>query len=54
MPVLRRDELNSYWHQVLAVEKVTEFHKHHCSQELKAFLDVDATIRDAKVKQVVL
>jgi len=44
----RRDELNAYWQQVLAIDKVAEFHKHHCSQELKAFLNVEATVRDAK------
>ena len=44
----RRDELNSYWQLVLAIDKITEFHKHHCSQELKSFLDIEATMRDAK------
>ena len=44
----RRDELNNYWQLILGIDKITEFHKHHCSQELKSFLNVEATMRDAK------
>ena len=44
----RRDELNTYWQLILGIDKITEFHKHHCSQELKSFLNVEATMRDAK------
>jgi hypothetical protein len=27
----RRDELNTYWQLILGIDKITEFHKHHCS-----------------------
>jgi len=37
----RREELNTYWQAVVAIGKVAEFDKHHCSMELKQFLDVE-------------
>jgi hypothetical protein len=37
----RRDELNTYWQAVVSIPKVAEFDKHHCSMELKQFLDVE-------------
>ena len=39
-----RVDLNAYWQQLILIDKVVEFSKHHCSAELKAFLDVDAQI----------
>jgi hypothetical protein len=39
---MRREELKEYWHKIIGIDKVTEFHKHHCSADLKAFLEVDA------------
>lgn len=38
----RRDELKDYWQKVISIDKVTDFQKHHCSFELKAFLDVES------------
>lgn len=38
----RRDALNTYWQGICAVAKVVEFDKHHCSPDLKKFLDVDS------------
>eukprot|EP01035_Chromulina_nebulosa_P016969 gene16969-22465_t len=46
---LRRDELNRYWSRITSIDKVTEFTKHHCSEVLKSFLDVDETIRNGKI-----
>mmetsp|Transcript_12996 Transcript_12996/g.21249 ORF Transcript_12996/g.21249 Transcript_12996/m.21249 type:complete len:401 (-) Transcript_12996:155-1357(-) len=40
----RREELNEYWQKVIAIDKVTEFNKHHCSAALKAFIDVDGAL----------
>ena len=42
-------ELNEYWQKVIAIDKVAEFSKHHCSAPLKAFIDVDAIVRGDKV-----
>ena len=39
-----RLDLNAYWQQVIVIDNVVEFSKHHCSAEVKAFLDVDAQI----------
>lgn len=36
-----REELKDYWQKVISIDKVTEFHKHHCSEELKHFLAVE-------------
>ena len=47
-----RDELNTYWQQILTIDKITDFQKHHCSQELKVFLNVDDIIRNGKVRVV--
>ena len=41
----RREEINSYWQKVIKIDKATEFNKHHCSRELKAFLDVENILR---------
>lgn len=45
----RRDELNRYWQRVVAIEKVSDFTKHHCSQEIKAFIGVDDAMKNDKV-----
>eukprot|EP01038_Epipyxis_sp_PR26KG_P016769 gene16769-22948_t len=41
----RRSELKEYWQRVISIELVTDFAKHHCSMELKAFLDVDENMQ---------
>lgn len=45
----RRDELNEFWLKVIAIDKVTEFNKHHCSSALKEFIDVDRALLGDKV-----
>ena len=40
-----RSELNEYWQKIIAIEKVTDFNKHHCCQELKEFLEVEANTK---------
>lgn len=45
-----REELNEYWTKVIAIDKVTEFNKHHCSAALKAFIDVDGALLGDKVR----
>lgn len=45
----RRDDLKEYWNRLVSIEKVTDFQKHHCSVELKAFLEVDLNMRDKEV-----
>jgi hypothetical protein len=45
----RREELNIYWQQVILIDQVTDFKKHHCSQEIKAFLDVDLIVKPSEV-----
>ncbi len=40
----RRDDLKEYWRRVTEIEKVTDFQKHHCSVELKDYLEVDSNI----------
>ena len=42
---MRREELNAYWQKVIKIDKATEFTKHHCSSELKAFLNVENIMR---------
>jgi hypothetical protein len=41
----RKNELAEFWQKILSIDKVTEFDKHHCSQELKLFLDVDEEVQ---------
>lgn len=36
-----REELKEYWQKVIDIDKVTEFQKHHCSEDLKNFLEVE-------------
>mmetsp|Transcript_26267 Transcript_26267/g.38937 ORF Transcript_26267/g.38937 Transcript_26267/m.38937 type:complete len:399 (-) Transcript_26267:136-1332(-) len=41
----RREELNVYWQKVIGIDKVAEFNKHHCSDVLKLFIDVDGALK---------
>ena len=41
----RKEEINAYWQRILRIPKITEFSKHHCSQDLRAFLDTEAIVR---------
>ena len=43
--MLAREDLNTYWQRVIAIDKIAEFNKHHCSEALKLFLDVDGALR---------
>ena len=36
----RKEELNTYWQSVLQIDRVAEFTKHHCSDDLKVILQV--------------
>lgn len=45
----RKDDLNAYWQRIISLDKVTDFNKHHCSHDLKNFLDVESSIRNGKV-----
>lgn len=47
-----REELLEYWTKVIAIDKVTEFNKHHCSAALKAFIDVDGALLGDKVSYI--
>ena len=42
----RREALNTYWQQILNISRgqLVEFGKHHCSPEIKQFLDVDGAV----------
>lgn len=42
---MHRDELNGYWQKVIAIDKVVDFNKHHCSPSLKVFLEVENAMR---------
>ena len=42
----RKEDLNVYWQKIITIDKVVEFSKHHCSQDVKSFLQVDETIRN--------
>lgn len=46
IPCINRADLKEYWQKVVAIDKVTDFAKHHCSEEIKAFLDVDQNTRN--------
>lgn len=43
--MLIRSELSEYWNKVLKIDMITDFFKHHCSQELKDFLDVESNTK---------
>lgn len=54
-PQTRRAALEAYWQQVIAIEMVTDFHTHHCSEALKTFLNVEekmAAKREEPVSRV--
>lgn len=36
----RRANLDAYWQQIMALDRIAEFHKHHASEQLKVFLDI--------------
>mmetsp|Transcript_71972 Transcript_71972/g.204047 ORF Transcript_71972/g.204047 Transcript_71972/m.204047 type:complete len:204 (-) Transcript_71972:555-1166(-) len=36
----RRAHLDNYWQQVMSLDRIAEFHKHHSSEHLKVFLDI--------------
>jgi len=38
----RREELDHWWQKVIAIDRVTDLHMHHCEPSLKAFVDADA------------
>ena len=48
MLLFHRGNLDTYWQGIIGVGKVTEFDKHHCSIELKVFLDVDNTLANSE------
>jgi hypothetical protein len=41
----RRRDLDSYWQSMITVDRITDFSRpHHCSNDLKCFLEVDANV----------
>jgi hypothetical protein len=42
--VICREELNAYWGDLTAVSNVTDFLKHHHSESLRTFLDIDTIL----------
>jgi hypothetical protein len=48
---VHREDLKNYWQMVVSIDKVVDFAKHHCSAEIKAFLQVDENTRN-KVRTV--
>lgn len=45
----RRAQLDQYWQGIMAIERVTDFHlKHHCSPELRDFLEVSSMLRQGQ------
>ena len=45
-----RNDLAQYWQKLIAIEKITEFQKHHCSHELKEFLEVEENTKKVRYK----
>jgi hypothetical protein len=43
---VHREDLKNYWQMVVSIDKVVDFAKHHCSAEIKAFLQVDENTRN--------
>jgi len=41
----RRRELDRYWQKVMGMPRITDFHKHYCSHELKSFLEIDSHVQ---------
>lgn len=41
-----RDDLKDYWQKVIAIDKVMDFAKHHCSADIKSFLQVDENTKN--------
>jgi len=48
----RKDELIEYWKAITDIPQVTDFHKHHCSEVLKCFLDVEDILKSDSGEQV--
>ena len=47
-----REELDKYWQQIIIIDKITEFQKHHCSHEIKEFLNFDTVAMKTKVSVI--
>ena len=43
---LCREDLKEYWQKVTSIDKVVDFAKHHCSNDIKLFLQVDENTRN--------
>lgn len=43
---LCREDLKEYWQKVTSIDKVMDFAKHHCSNDIKLFLQVDENTRN--------
>lgn len=41
----RRIDLREYWQKVISIDKVADFAKHHCSSELKNFVELEENTR---------
>ena len=41
-----REDLKDYWQKVAAIDKVMDFAKHHCSNDIKLFLQVDENTKN--------
>jgi len=46
---LNREDLKDYWQKVISIDKVMDFAKHHCSGDIKAFLQVDDNTKNKEV-----
>jgi len=42
----RKEDLNIYWQKIIRIDKICEFNKHHCSNFIKEFIDVDNIIKN--------
>lgn len=40
------EDLKDYWQKVIAIDKVMDFAKHHCSADIKTFLQVDENTKN--------
>jgi len=48
-----RDDLKDYWQKVIAIDKVMDFAKHHCSADIKSFLQVDENTKNKVMRDAV-
>jgi hypothetical protein len=44
----RRSSLEAYWQQVLLLDRITEFGKHHANPDLRDFLEVMMVVRSCE------